>query len=145
MDGVSRWPWLQSLGSFWDLQETGSEDGRYADLPGVLHLQIPDGHHGKDQYREIGNHIPDPDGDVIVLNADAVAWNHGVPYPLPRRARKDLEEGLDDVKDEVGPDEDVDAVKDKVALVRDEDPFVLEEDGELGDCDDGPVDDGADI
>ena len=74
-----------------------------------------------------------------------MARNHGVPYPLPRRAREDLEEGLDDVKDEVGPDEDVDPVKDKVALVRDEDPFVLEEDGELCDCDDGPVYDGADI
>ena len=136
---------LHILKSLRDLQETSGKHGSYANLPCVLHLQVPDGHHGEDQYREIGNHIPDPDGDVIVLDADAVAWHHGVPYPLPRRARKDLEEGLDDVKDEVGPDEDVDPVKDKVALVRDEDPFVLQEDGELCDCDDGAVYDGADI
>ena len=74
-----------------------------------------------------------------------MTWREGVPDLLSGCTCEDFQERLDSVKYEIGPDEYVDAVVDKVVLVRHEYSSVLQEDGKFCDGDDRSVDDGADV
>ena len=108
-----------------DLQETGGEDGRDTNLPRVCHLQIPDGDHGQDQYQEIRQDVPCSNGNIIVLDTDAVTRGQWIPDLLSWRTGEDLQECLDCVEEQIRPDEYMDAVEDEVALVCHENSFEL--------------------
>lgn len=80
------------------LQETGGEHGRDTNLPRVCHLQIPDGYHGQDQYQEIRKYVPCSNGNIIILDANAVTRGQWVPDLLSWRTCEDLQECLDGVE-----------------------------------------------
>lgn len=74
-----------------------------------------------------------------------MTWSQWIPNLLSWRACEDLQECLDNVKDQVSPDEYMDAIEDEIVLVCHEKSLILQKDRELCDGDDGSVDDRADV